>query len=59
MIEEVPLPSDTQLPRPPTLQLRDLMSHSPVMIPLGDEVQVIWHQRTKPELQTTVALRLR
>jgi hypothetical protein len=59
MIKEIPLPADTQLSRPPSFQLRDLMPHSPLMIPLGDEVQVIWHQRAKLELQTASVLGLR
>jgi hypothetical protein len=58
MIEEIPLPTDTQLPRPPAFQLRDLMPKSAGVIPLGDEMEVVRHQRAKPELQTAVILRL-
>ena len=51
MVEEIPLPDDPLPPGQPALQTGDLPSQPPGMAPTSDHMQMIGHDRTKPQLQ--------
>jgi len=59
MIKEIALPHDTQMTSPPPLELRNLMAHALVMIPLSNQVQMIRHQGAKPDKKPACGLGLR